>query len=143
MIGRQRAVVGILTLCFGENHILTYRRLNYVALVWPFLQIFSSIASVFLSCIFVLLLLRLHLLPIRPSHSFGILIGSVLCSCIITWGVNMTLFYSGQQERFLSCRHLQNPKPQGSKNLYKEGIFEDTQACSLSSWEVYLASVNY
>ena len=43
MIGRQRAVVPIPTLCFGENHILTYTHLNYVALVWPFLHMFSSI----------------------------------------------------------------------------------------------------
>ena len=40
MIGRQRAVVPIPTLCFGENHILTYTHLNYVALVWPILHMF-------------------------------------------------------------------------------------------------------
>ena len=54
MIGRQRAVVGMLTLCFGENHILPYKSelalvLSYDIKLWPiliFLVLFTPIGLV-------------------------------------------------------------------------------------------------
>ena len=74
-----------------------------------FVQLNIVLCRLFLCCIFVLVLLlvllRLHLRPICPSHSFGILFGSVLCSCIITWGGhNMPLSIIHASPKVMICR---------------------------------------